>query len=80
MPFKGKDAACVVVLKENYVSYPEEVMLSVWKTAFEVVDILAKSFALLEKSTYITMLLGSRIEHAQVLNIPGIRYLIAICI
>ena len=50
------------------------------KTAFNLVKKLMKAFALLKKSTNITMLLGSRIKSAQVLNIPGIGYLIAVCI
>ena len=47
---------------------------------FNIVDILVKTLALLKKSTNITVLIGSRIELAQVLNIPKIRYFIAICI
>ena len=77
---KDKDAACVVILMENCVSYPGLVMLSDREIIFNVVDILVKTLALLKKSTDITILLGSRIELAQVLNIPGIRYFIAICI
>ena len=77
---KDKDAACVVFLMENCVSYPGLVMLSDREIVYNVVDILVKTLALLKKSTDITILLGSRVEHAQVLNIPGIRYLIAICI
>ena len=50
------------------------------KTAFNVVEKLMKALALLKRSTDITMLLGSRIKSAQVLNIQGIGYLIAICI
>ena len=50
------------------------------KTAFSVVEKLMKAFALLKRSTNITMLLGSRIKSKQVLNIPRIGYLIAICI
>ena len=50
------------------------------KTAFNVVEKLMKTLALLKRSTDITMFLGSRIKSAQVLNIPKIRYLIAICI
>jgi len=50
------------------------------KTAFNVVKNLMKAFAFLKRSTDTTMLLGSRIKSAQVLNIPGIGYLIAICI
>ena len=77
---KDMDAACVVVLMENCVSYPGLVMLLDREIAFNVVDMPVKTLALLKKSTDITTLLGSRIELAQVLNIPGIRYLIAICI
>ena len=65
---------------ENCVSDPGLVMLSDREIAFNVVDKPVKTLALLRKSTDITILLGSRIELAQVLNIPGIRYLIAICI
>ena len=50
------------------------------KTAFNVVKQLMKTLALLKRSTDITMLLGSRIEFVQVLNVPGIGYLLAICI
>ena len=50
------------------------------KTAFNIVEKLMKTLALLKRSTDITMLLGSRIKSAQVFNIPGIGYLIAICI
>ena len=50
------------------------------KTAFNVVKKLMKTLALLKRSTDITMLLGSRIISAQVFNIPGIGYLIAIYI
>ena len=77
---KDKDAACVVILMKNYVSYPGLVMLSDRKIVFNVVDIPEKTLALLKKSANITILLGSRIELTQVLNIPGIRYFIAICI
>ena len=77
---KDKDAACVVILMKNYVSYPGLVMLSDRKIVFNVVDMPVKTLALLKKSADITILLGSRIKLAQVLNIPGIRYLIAICI
>ena len=77
---KDKDAACVVILMENCVSYPGLVMLSAREIAFNVVDMPVKTLALLKKSTDITILLGSRVELAQVLNILGIRYLIAICI
>ena len=55
-------------------------MLSDREFVFNVVDILVKTLALLKKSTDITILLGSRIELEQVLNIPGIGYLLAICI
>ena len=72
--------ACVVILMENCVSYPGLVMLSDREIVFNVVDIPEKTLALLKKSADITILLGSRIELAQVLNIPGIRYFIAICI
>ena len=77
---KDKDAACVVILMENCVSYPRLVMLSAREITFNVVDMLVKTLALLKKSTDITILLGSRIELAQVLNIPGIQYFIDICI
>ena len=75
---KGKDAACVVILMENCISYPEPVMLSDKEIAFNVVDIPLRTLALLKKSTDSTRLLGSRKKLAQVLNVPGIRYLIAI--
>ena len=65
---------------ENCVSYPGLVMPSDREIVFNVVDILEKTLYLLKKSADITILLGSRIELAQVLNIPGIRYFIAICI
>ena len=55
-------------------------MLSAREIAFNIVDMPVKTLALLKKSTDITILLGSRVELAQVLNILGIRYLIAICI
>ena len=77
---KDKDAACVVILMENCVSYPGLVMLSDREIVFNVVDIPEKTLALLKKSADITILLGSRIKLAQVLNILGIRYFIAICI
>ena len=77
---KDKDAACVVIQMENCVCYPGLVMLSDREIVFNVVDILLKTLALLKKSTDITILLRSRIELAQVLNILGIRYFIAICI
>ena len=77
---KDKDAACVVILMENCVSYPGLVMLSAREIAFNVVDMPVNTLALLKKSTDITILLGSRVELAQVLNIPGILYLIAVCI
>jgi hypothetical protein len=50
------------------------------KTAFNVIKKLMKTLALLKRSTDITMLLGSRIKSVQVLNVPGIGYLITICI
>ena len=50
------------------------------KIAFNVVEKLVKTLALLKRSTDITMLLGSRIKSAQVLDIPRIGYLITICI
>ena len=50
------------------------------KTAFNVIDKLVTIIALLKRSSDNTMLLGSRIKSVQVLNIPGIGYLIAICI
>ena len=65
---------------EKCISYPELVMLSDGEIVFNVVDILVKTLALLKKSADITILLGSRIELAQVLNILGIWYLIDICI
>ena len=77
---KDKDVACVVTLMENCISYPELVMLSDGEIVFNVVDIPEKTLALLKKSADITILLGSRIELPQVLNILGIRYLIAVCI
>ena len=55
-------------------------MLSAREIAFNVVDMPVKTLALLKKSTDITILLGSRVELAQVLNILGIQYLIAICV
>ena len=72
--------ACVVILMENCISYPELVMLSDGEIAFNVVDIPLRTLASLKKSTDNTRLLGSRVELAQVLNIPRIQYLIAICI
>ena len=77
---KGKDAACVVILIENCISYLELVMLSDGEIAFNVVDILLRTLASLKKSIDNTRLLGSKIKPAQVLDVPGIRYLIAICI
>ena len=65
---------------ENYISYSELVMLSDGEIAFNVVDILLRTLAVLKKSTNSTRLLGSRKKLTQVLNVPGIRYLIAICI
>ena len=77
---KGKDVACVVILMENCLSYPELMMLSYGEIAFNVVDIPLRTLALLKKSTDSTRLLGSMIKPAQVLDVPRIRYLIAICI
>ena len=77
---KDKDVACVVFLMENCVSYPELMMLSDREIAFNVVNMPLKSLSLLKKSTNHTRLLGSRIKLAQVLDVPGIRYLIAIYI
>ena len=77
---KGKDVACVVILMENYISYPELGMLSGGKIAFNVVDMPLRTLASLKKSIDNTRLLGSRIKLAQVLDVPGIRYLFAICI
>ena len=48
------------------------------KTAFNVAEKLIKTFALLKRSTDITMLLGPGMKSTHVLNIPGIGYLIAI--
>ena len=50
------------------------------KTAFNVVDKLMIIVAFLKRSSDITLLLVSRIKSAQVLNILGIGYLIAVCI
>jgi len=75
-----KDAACVVILIENCVSYPGLVIPSDREIVFNVVDIPEKTLALLKNSADITILLGSRVELVQVVNILGIRYLIAICI
>ena len=77
---KGKDVACVVILMENCISYPELVMLSDGEIAFNVVDMPLRTLASLKKSTDNTRLLGSRIKPEQVLDVPGIRYLIAISI
>ena len=77
---KGKDAACVVILMENCVSYPGLVMPSDREIIFNVVDIPEKTLTLLKKSTNITIFLGSRVELVQVLDVPGIRYLFTICI
>ena len=55
-------------------------MLSAREIAFNVVDMPVKTLALLKKSTDNTRLLGSRKKLAKVLNVPGIRYLLAICI
>ena len=71
---KGKDAACVVILMENYISYHELGMLSDGEIAFNVVDMPLRTLASLKKSTDNTRLLGLRIKFAQVLNVPGIRY------
>ena len=75
-----KNAACVVILMENCVSYPGLVMLSAREIAFNVVDMPTRILALLKKSANTIKLLGSRIKLAQVLNVLGIRYLIAVCI
>ena len=72
--------ACVVILMENCVSYPELVMLSDGEITFNVVDMPLKTLTSLKKSTENTRLLGSRIKLAQVLDVLGIRYLIVICI
>ena len=77
---KGKDAACVVILMENCISYPELGMLSDGEIAFNVVNMPLRTLASLKKSIDNTRLLGSRIKLAQVLDVPGIRYLIGICI
>ena len=77
---RDKDVACVVILMENYVSYPGLMILSDIEISFKEVVMLVKTLVLLKKSTDITILLGSRIEFAQVLDIPRIWYLIAICI
>ena len=53
-------------------------MLSDIELTFKVVDMLVKTLVLLKKSTDITILLGSRIEFAQMLDILGIWYLIVI--
>ena len=78
MPFKGKDAACVVVLMENCVSLSKTG--DAVELPFNVVDMPIRILTLLKESTDATKLLGSRIKLAQVLDVPGIRYLIAICI
>ena len=77
---KGKDAACVVILMQKCISYHELEMLSDGEIAFNVVDMPLRTLASLKKSTDNTRLLGSRKKLAQVLNVLGIRYLIAICI
>ena len=77
---KGKDAACVVILMKNCISYPELGMLSDGEIAFNVVDMPLRTLASLKKSTDNTRLLGLRIKFAQVLDVPGIQYLFAICI
>ena len=63
---------------ENCISYPELVMLLDGEIAFNVVDIPLRTLASLKKSTDNTRLLGSRKKLAQVLDVPGIQYLIAI--
>ena len=50
------------------------------KTAFNVVEKLMTIVALLKISSDITMLLGSRIKSAQVLDVLGVGYLITIYI
>ena len=65
--------ACVVILMENCISYPELVILSDGEIAFNVVDIPLRTLASLKKSTDNTRLLGLRKKLAQVLNVPGIR-------
>ena len=77
---KGKDVACVLILMENCISYPELGMLSDGEIAFNVVDMPLRTLASLKKSIDNTRLLGSRIKLAQVLDVLGIRYLFAICI
>ena len=77
---KDKDVAWIVILMENCISYLELVMLSDGEIAFNVVDIPLRTLASLKKSTDNTRLIGSRKKLAQVLDVPGIRYLIAICI
>ena len=77
---KDKDAACVVILMENCVSYPGLVMLPARKIAVNVVDMPLRTLASLKKSTNNTKLLESRKKLGQVLDVPGIRYLIAIYI
>ena len=77
---KGKYVAYVVILMENCISYLELVMLSDGEISFNVVDIPLRTLASLKKSTDNTRLLGSRIKLAQMLDVPGIRYLIPICI
>ena len=72
--------ACVVILMENCISYPELGMLSDGEIVFNVVDMPLKTLPSLKKSTDNTRLLGLRIKFAQVLDVPGIRYLFAICI
>jgi len=65
---------------ENCISYPELVMLSDEEIAFNVVNIPLRTLASLKKSIDNTRLPGSMIKLAQVLDVPGIRYLIAIYI
>ena len=50
------------------------------EVAFNVADMPVRILTLLKGSTDATKLLGSRIKLAQVLDVLGIRYLIAICI
>ena len=50
------------------------------KTASNVDERLMETLDLIKRSTDITMLLGSRIKSVQVFDVPGIGYLITICI
>ena len=63
---------------QNCISYHELEMLSDGEIAFNVVDISLRDLASLKKSTDNTRLLGSRKKLVQVLDVPGIWYLIAI--